>query len=72
MLADALLRESGDGGLLAWALDQRRAVHPPSWDEVAARLVATTEGKVRVRGQMLRHWLKALEEQERSASMAGE
>lgn len=67
-MADALLRASGDGGLWEWAMDQRRSVTPPNWDEVARRLSVATDGKISIRGDMLRKWLLAAEaEAERNA-----
>lgn len=60
-LADVLLREQGQESLLAWAMDERRSVNPPSWDEVAGRLDQVTNGEIRVGGRMLRKWLLAAE-----------
>lgn len=62
MLADALLRVSGDGGLWEWAMEQRRSVWPPNWTELAQRLAAETDGAVVVKGDMLRKWLLAAED----------
>lgn len=62
MLADALLAESG--GLYEWAMDQRRAVRPSSWDEVAAALAEATEMRVVTSGRQLRTWLAEIEEAE--------
>ena len=63
-LADLLLREAGHGGLLPWAMEQRRRVKPPNWDEVAERLESATSGDVEVSGEILRKWLIAAEAEE--------
>lgn len=60
-LADLLLRDAGHGGLWEWAMEQRRRVKPPNWDEVAERLEEATEGQISVRGDVLRRWLLAAE-----------
>lgn len=60
-LADLLLRNAGQGGLWAWAMDERRTVDPPSWDVLAERLEKVTEGSVHVGGVQLRRWVRAAE-----------
>lgn len=60
--ADLLLRQAGRGGLWEWAMDQRRSVRPMSWSELADRLTGETEGRVQVKGEMLRKWLIAAED----------
>ncbi|WP_157085737.1 hypothetical protein [Devriesea agamarum] len=62
-LADLLLRTSGHGGLWEWAMDERRCVQPPNWNEVSARLTVATDGQVAVSGEVLRKWLLAAEAQ---------
>lgn len=60
-LADLLLREADRGGLWEWAMDERRSVRPPNWDELAYRLAIVTDGAVTIKGDMLRKWLLAAE-----------
>lgn len=60
-IADILLTQKGYDGLYDWAMDQRRRVSPPSWEQVATALAQETEGEVKVRGQMLRIWLLRIE-----------
>lgn len=67
MLADLLLREAGYGGLWEWAMDQRRSVRPAAWDDVAKELNVVTDGKIQVRGAMLRLWVIAAEQARVSA-----
>lgn len=61
VLADVLLREAGHDGLWEWAMEQRKSVRPPSWDEVARRLSDVTSGQIKVGAQMLRKWVLAAE-----------
>ena len=72
ILADALLRVSGDGGLWEWAMDQRRSVKPANWDEVARRLALATDGEISIRGDMLRKWLLAAEAERDAVASEGE
>lgn len=67
LLADSLLRLDGHGGLWKWAMEQRKSVNPPPWDEVADRLAEATGGKIKVRGQMLRRWVLAAEQERTEA-----
>jgi len=43
-------------------MDQRRSVRPMSWSELADRLTRETEGRVQVKGEMLRKWLIVAED----------
>lgn len=42
-------------------MDQRRSVRPMSWSELADRLARETDGRVQVKGEMLRKWLLSAE-----------
>lgn len=66
--AERLLVESGRGGLWEWAMDERRSVRPPNWDELAYRLAAATGGAVQIKGEMLRKWLLAAESERGTVS----
>lgn len=67
-LADLILQGKYGMNLYDWAMKQRQGVNPPSWNEVALKLYEATDEEVSVGGQMLRHWLKAIEEERKQGA----